>query len=193
VAGGESASVGISYPNPELSDDVVRLRPWDARDIECVREASGDPRITEATTVPAPFTVGAAREFIARQAARAELSEGISLVITDLTESDRARGLLWLGARPRRGVAGVGFWIVPSARRRGLATRAVRLGSDWALSSWGMARLEALVEPGNEASQRTLVAAGFEREGLLRSFLEFAARRRDALVYARVAPEIGAS
>lgn len=43
------------------------------------------------------------------------------------------------------------------------------------------------MEPANEASQRVLRAAGFEREGVLGSYLDFGSRRADAVVFARVA------
>jgi ribosomal-protein-alanine N-acetyltransferase len=55
----------------------------------------------------------------------------------------------------------------------------------WAIDDVGMARIEALVEPGNIASQRVLEHAGFQREGCLRSYLVLQpdGRRTDALVY----------
>jgi len=46
-----------------------------------------------------------------------------------------------------------------------------------------LARVEAFVEPGNIASQRVLEKVGFRREGHLRSYLVFDARRADAFVY----------
>ena len=62
----------LAYPDPEPTDGVVRLRPWDDGDVGCVREASADTTIPEGTTVPAVFTEEAGRAFIARQLARAE-------------------------------------------------------------------------------------------------------------------------
>jgi RimJ/RimL family protein N-acetyltransferase len=49
-----------------------------------------------------------------------------------------------------------------------------------------LARIEAWVEPDNEASQRVLEANGFQREGLLRSFLVLGSRRTDVFVYSRI-------
>jgi RimJ/RimL family protein N-acetyltransferase len=168
---------------PDLTDGVVRLRRWREQDVGCVEEASRDPGIPAATTVPAHFTPEQGLAFIHRQWARAERGEGVSLAIA---EDDRAVGLVWIAQRPQPGVAGLGYWVVPRARRRGLGTRAVRLASRWTLTEAGMARLEAWVEPENVASQRLLAAAGFVHEGVLRSFLSFGDRRADALVYARL-------
>jgi [ribosomal protein S5]-alanine N-acetyltransferase len=177
-----------AYPDPELSDGVVRLRRWDVGDLECVREASADAGIPEGTTVPAVFTEEAGRAFIARQLARAQDGEGLSLAIAEAA-SGRAQGLVWLGFRPQAGVVGIGYWVVPAARGRGFARRAVVLATRWALRQ-GVARVEAWVEPGNEPSQQVLHRAGFRREGVLRSFLAYETRRADAVVFSCVASDV---
>ena len=67
--------------------------------------------------------------------------------------------------------------------------RAVAQLSKWALSAAGLSRVEAWVETDNTASQHVLAAAGFEREGTLRSFLSFPTRRADAMVFSTVAAD----
>lgn len=75
--------------------------------------------------------------------------------------------------------ATVGYWLLPEARGKGLATRAVRLVSRWALRDLGLARLGLLTEPSNVDSQRLAERAGFQREGVLRSWTEIDGRRLD--------------
>lgn len=173
-----------------LSDHVLRLRPWSFDDLECVQEASTDPAIPSNTTVPARWTVDACRAFIDRQRKRIESAEGISLAMHEL-ERNRAVGLVSLMLRPQPSVIGLGYWVVPSARQRGLARRAVALASDWAVGAGGYARIEAWVEPDNRPSQSVLLAAGFELEGRLRSFIAVGDTRSDALVYSRLAASVG--
>jgi [ribosomal protein S5]-alanine N-acetyltransferase len=127
-------------------------------------DAATDPSIPGGTTVPTLYTPQAARAFIRRQWQRAENDEGVSMAIA-ATESDDALGLLWLGIRPQAGVLGLGYWVVPAARRRGLGSHAIRLAVDRALREAGIARVEAWVEPENVASQALLTAAGVRREG----------------------------
>ena len=181
-------AMALTYPDPGLTDAVVRLRPWRETDIDCIRQAAMDPRIPEGTTVPALNTPDAGRAFIRRQWQRVENGEGMSMAIA-AAESDEALGLLWLGIRPQAGVLGLGYWVVPGARRRGLARRATRLAVHWALREAGIARVEAWVEPENITSQSLLTATGFTREGVLRCFLAYPTRRADAMVFSRIAQD----
>ena len=173
-----------------LSDEVLRLRPWSFDDLACVRAAGTDPAIPSTTTVPVRWTVEAGRAFIDRQGERITSGEGISLAMHDL-ERDEAVGLVSLMLRPQPSVIGLGYWVVPSARQRGFARRAVALASDWAVGAGGYARIEAWVEPDNRPSQSVLLAAGFELEGRLRSFITVGESRSDALVYSRLAASDG--
>ncbi|MDO9457623.1 GNAT family N-acetyltransferase [Nocardioides sp.] len=176
------APTALPYPDPPLRDGRFGLRRWAGSDLDCVREAGTDPEIPHGTTVPTPFTTAAGRAFIHRQWQRVEDGEGVSQAVVE-TGTDRAIGLVWVAIRPQPHVGGLGYWIVPSARGSGAATAAVRLVTPWALAALDLRRLEAWVEPANLASQRVLLRAGFEQEGLLRNFLTTAAGTSDALVF----------
>ena len=131
---------------------------------------------------------------------------GLSLAIADAS-SGEALGCISLNARARPGVApiggppdgrlafevqagtaGVGYWVLARARRRGLATAAVRMLTRWAMADAGLRRIEALVEPGNRASLRVLERSSFRREGLLRERLDVGdgGRRADAYIYSLI-------
>jgi len=175
-------SATLSYPAPPLRDDAVVLRRWDESDIDCVEEASHDPRIPEGTTVPATFTEAEGRAWIERQWGRADKGEGLSLAIAD-SDSGDALGAVVLLFRRQPGTVDIGYWLIEPARGRRLASHAVALLSRWALTEAGLARVEALVDPENVASQRVLESVGFRREGRLRSYLVFGERRTDAFIY----------
>lgn len=57
---------------------------------------------------------------------------------------------------------------------------------DFGFSGLGLARIEAMVEPGNPASVRTMERAGLTREGLLRSYTEITGARRDLLMFSLI-------
>ena len=121
--------------------------------------------------------------FVQRQHRRLTSGQGVSLAIAS-DDTGEAFGLVILLARPQPGVAGLGYWVVPAARQRGLARRAVGLMTEWGLETFAL--IEAWVEPDNDASQRVLAANGFQCEGLLRSFLVIRSRRADVRVYSRI-------
>lgn len=178
------------YPEPPLSDGIVVLRPWEATDTACVEEAARDPRIPEGTTVPASFSESEGLAWIERQWGRVENAEGLSLAIAD-AGSGEALGAAVLMARPQPGNVEIGYWLIERARGRRLASRAVALVARWALTDAGLARVQAIVALDNAASQRVLESAGFQREGLLRSYLVIDGRRADVFVYSLLPSDLG--
>ena len=86
------------------------------------------------------------------------------------------------------GTAGIGYWMLARARRRGFATAAVGLLTRWAIAEGDLRRIEGLVEPDNIASIRVLERCNFRREGLLRDYLDLGDddRRGDAYVYSLI-------
>lgn len=176
----------IDYPTPELCDDFVRLRPWELRDVECVRLASSDPRIPRGTSVPAAFSPSEGVAFIERQWARHDDREGLSLAIEELASQD-AVGLIVALLRPQPHVIGLGYWIVPPARGNAYAVHAILLLAPWLLLHTEARRVEALVEPDNTASRRSLERCGFQHEGRLRSYLD---GRQDMDMYSLVKSDL---
>lgn len=160
----------LPYPDPPLEDGLVRLRRWEERDLACVRAAATDPRIPSGTTVPANYSEAEGMAFIERQWGRQCEGQGLSLAIEEAA-TRTAVGLIALLFRPEPLVVGLGYWVIPEARGRGFASRAIALLSPWALHQASVRRVEAFVDPTNTASIGALEGFGFQREGLLRSYL----------------------
>ncbi|MFJ6163924.1 hypothetical protein ACIQH6_02305 [Micromonospora orduensis] len=70
--------MALGPPAPELSDGRVRLRSWALDDLDCLRQATTERGITEATTVPVRFTEEAGRAFVRRQWSRSTDGAGLS-------------------------------------------------------------------------------------------------------------------
>jgi ribosomal-protein-alanine N-acetyltransferase len=121
---------------------------------------------------------------------RARWREGTGATFAICESDDRCVGHAWVNLSDlRRG--SVGYWLLPEARGRGLATRSVRLLAQWAFRDLGLARLALLTEPGNRASQRIAERLGFRREGVLRSYDENDGRRVDNVVFSLLPDEFG--
>ncbi|MFL5709137.1 MAG: GNAT family N-acetyltransferase, partial [Chloroflexota bacterium] len=96
-----------------------------------------------------------------------------------------------LGAVTRFGPEGhqatFGLWLAPDARGRAVGSRALRLVTDWTFATTEAIRLDAFIMVGNEASNRMVERAGFEREGVLRAWdLHHDGVPVDCVVYARI-------
>jgi [ribosomal protein S5]-alanine N-acetyltransferase len=168
---------------PTLAAGPFCLRPFMLDDLDLIREASADPYIPVITTVPAVFGEDEGRRFIERQWARAEEGVGYSFAIAD-ARTDRACGQAGLWLRDvSLGRAQVGYWVVSSARGRGAAAIAAQVLAGWAHRELQIPRVELYVEPWNTASIRSAKRAGFQREGLLRSWQDLDGERKDMLMY----------
>jgi len=82
--------------------------------------------------------------------------------------------------------AELGYAVAPAARGRGVATQALRLLTDWALTELGALRLELLISIDNEPSKRVASACGYVREGVLRSLYFKQGRRQDTEIWSRL-------
>ncbi len=110
-----------------------------------------------------------------RAASRWEQSEAAEFAIVDAGD---CVGSIWLNLGPSDR-AGVGYWLLPRARGRGLVTRALLLVSRWAFDELGVKRISLLTDPRNASSLRAAERAGFHREGVLRSWADVNGERVD--------------
>ncbi|HSO96336.1 MAG TPA: GNAT family N-acetyltransferase [Acidimicrobiia bacterium] len=165
---------------PTLHDDLVRLRPPALDDAAAIADAVQDPDIPRFTMVPSPYTVDDAVTYIERSAASWHSGDAAPFVVVD-AEDGRLLGSIGLHdlAEP---VAHVGYWVAAPARRRGVATRALRLVARWALADLARTRLELFTFVENGRSQRVASHAGFTCEGI-RTFVDHPTGRDELMVF----------
>jgi RimJ/RimL family protein N-acetyltransferase len=172
-------------PDPPLADEIVLLRPPASADVPAIAAACVDPEIARWTTVPAPYTPDHARRFVAQT--RRWWREGRTGAIFAILERSSGSLVGMIGLEPAEpGLAEVGYWVAPEARRRGYATRAVRLVSTWAFTDPGLVRLELHTLVGIEASAAVAAKAGFTREGVARRGIVVRGERMDGVVFSLV-------
>jgi RimJ/RimL family protein N-acetyltransferase len=174
-------------PDPPLGDGVVGVRPWRDGDVDAIFAACQDPEIAKWIPIPVPYTKGEAREYVKRTKHGWRNRTDAFFAIVDAA-TDAVRGSIGLRLHGD-GRATVGYWVAREARGRGIATRALKLVSAWALDEAGLARLELMAEPINAASCKVAERAGYEREGVLRSYLQTRSRGRRDLVLYSLLPE----
>lgn len=84
------------------------------------------------------------------------------------------------------GKAGVGYWMVPEARGRGMCTAAVAAVSDWAFRDAGSHRLSLEHSTANPASCRVAEKARFTVEGVGRGAARHADGWHDMCMHSRL-------
>jgi RimJ/RimL family protein N-acetyltransferase len=169
-----------------LTDGVIALRLFALSDASAVAAACRDPEIPRWTFMPEDLTVPQARAWIERAADGLERAKVLRLAVVDAHDG-AFLGQVGIGDLDwDQRVGEIFYWIVANGRRRRVATRATTLLAAWAFEVLQLERIEITVDPANEASQRVAEAAGFTREGVLRSYQRFKDGRMDAVMYSRL-------
>lgn len=175
---------------PTLRHGLLTLRPVEEKDILSIYEACQDPVIPRFTTVPSPYTMEHARSFVLEQSPTrfAQKSELLLVITTGHSEEEEFCGVIsFHTASVVNHVTELGYWIAAPARGRGTGTTAVKVITEYGLSTIGLRRIEALVDVENVASKKLLVSAGYEPEGIMRKKVTRAdGTQKDMALYARV-------
>lgn len=186
------------YAHPDLHGHGLRLRPWnpDSEDDAATWfRGRSDPEFRRWNT-PLRITtdLDSARESL-RDTAR-NMREGASAAycVTDAATGTAIGHVAinvidWIMRSAR-----VGYWVLPEARGRRVATHALTLVAQWALAEPGLAlhRLELGHAVGHDSSCRIAERCGFRYEGTLRGAMWEAGRQdayRDVHLHARLATD----
>ncbi|MFC6084530.1 GNAT family N-acetyltransferase [Sphaerisporangium aureirubrum] len=147
------------------------LRPWAVGDVGVLRVAFMDPAI-QLWNLEGEISEEQAARLITTWQVRWQLESGASWAVTAGREvlGRVALRTVELGL----GLGEVAYWVLPAARGRGVAVRAVTELARWAFDDLGLHRLELRHSTANPASCRVAVRSGFATEGLLRSSLRHA-------------------
>lgn len=165
----------------ELDDGSVALRDWRREDAPVLAAVCGEPAVCTFTSVPWTYSRAAAEAWVERQWRQREEGGTLALAIVG-AGAEEPLGNVNLTAF-RAGEAAFGYWLVPAARGRGLATAAARLLGQWGFGALGLRRIELEIRSDNIASQRVAERLGASREGLRPDSHEAEGRRWDMVVY----------
>ncbi|WP_328838555.1 GNAT family N-acetyltransferase [Streptomyces europaeiscabiei] len=183
-------------PSADPHGHGLRLCAWDAEsdaDVEAWFLGRTDPDFQRWNT---PMTLDGslegARESLRQRAESDAEGKTVSFRVTD-AESGVTLGQVGLsGVDPFMRRAVVGYWVLPEARGRRVATRALDLAARWAFTQFGIHRLELDHVVGHAASCRVAELCGFPYEGTMRGAAFDEGRHdafRDAHLHARLATD----
>jgi RimJ/RimL family protein N-acetyltransferase len=141
----------------------LTLREWTDADVPAMTELFDDPDVDRFTPLRAPFDLAAARAYL--QTARQARTEGRRLQLAITTDSHTPQGEILLfrarGSDLTADTAELAYAIGPRHRHQRLATRAVRLITDYAYTTLGFTVVVLHIAAANTASIAVAHATGF--------------------------------
>ncbi|MEY3770326.1 MAG: hypothetical protein RL390_1190 [Actinomycetota bacterium] len=174
------------------------MRPMRPSDAEDIYRAVQDPEIPKFTTLPADYPIDLAIEFANTRAAASFVNKTELVFViedsrlenssasTSTSTSDSKSANLASGYPYSNGFAGVmslhtidipnhraeiGYWLAKEARGQGICTRAAELITEYGLMTIGFKRIDGIVDVRNEPSKAALLKAGYEFEGIMKSYV----------------------
>ncbi|MFF5219274.1 GNAT family N-acetyltransferase [Micromonospora sp. NPDC000442] len=171
-------------------DEHMVLRPWCTADAATVRAAFACPDI-QRWHVRRMDSDDEARGWIAHWAGRWANESDASWAIVRSTD-DQVVGQVGLRTiMLSEASAQLSYWVLPAARGRGVAVRAVHTLTSWAFGTLRMNRLFLVHSIANSASCRVAHKAAFGIEGTLRGYLRHTDGWHDVHIHARLRTDAG--
>jgi RimJ/RimL family protein N-acetyltransferase len=169
--------MSLRAPDPPLGDCEVTLRPPDERDLTAIDLGIHDPDVVRWFGQPDSSAVDVLalnRKRWANGSPTLSICDAVGVCV----------GHVWVNVSASdAGIGYVGYWLLPSARGHGLATKALQLLSGWVTRDLGLTRLRLLTEPSNERSSRVAERSGFRRIGFLADHGEIDGRLIDHVLF----------
>jgi RimJ/RimL family protein N-acetyltransferase len=151
---------------PVVEGDGVLLRPWRDEDAPDFLRGLRDPVAARWDPLPTPDTEDDARRRIARLHRRAREGHTVAWAVE---EAGRLAGSVGLrGVNRIDAWVNAAYWVLPEARGRGIAPRALAAATAHAFDHLGLHRVQLQHAVGNVASCRAAEKAGFGLEAVHR-------------------------
>jgi len=184
--------VAILAERPILEDEAIRLVPLTPEHEPGVAELVEVEDVREFTRIPSTPEPGFPARWLAayEQGWRDGTRAGFAIEAHD-GEFLGMGMFVAIEAEGRQGE--IGYVVGPAARGRGVATRTLRLLTDWGFSGLGLHRIELWIDVTNTGSERVAERVGYEQEGVLRSVWFKEDIRRDFGIWSRLELEPGGS
>jgi len=172
------------HPRLEIGEGLV-LRRHQPADLVAIFEQCNDPEMQRWTTVPVPYEMSDAEQFLEHVRSAWEHGTEVALAIEALgrfagTVSYRLQEGDW---------AEIGYGLSPWARGHQVMTRAVSAFLDWGFRDLGLVRVEWRAVVGNHASRRVAEKCGFRVEGTVRGLLMHRGQRLDGWIGTRLSTD----
>jgi RimJ/RimL family protein N-acetyltransferase len=174
-----------AHLQPDIHGAGLTLRPWLPSDSSVVVSAYADPDIRQWHM--RSMTNEEATDWIAHWPSRWRAESGAGWAVLD---EGKVAGQISLRTLDlSQGCGEVSYWVLPTARGRRVAPRALVTLSEWSFGTLGLHRIELNHSTVNRPSCRVAWHAGFLPEGTKRAEARHADGWHDMHLHARLATD----
>lgn len=178
---------------PQWSDGTVALEPLTVFHADFLLRLRSDPEVLRYVDREPLASAQEAKAYAQRIADDTAAGRGANWLIREQASGAPAGSIgLWRIDRAND-LAELGYTLMPAYWGRGFARRALGAVLDYGFGVLGLHRIEANINPENEASRRLLERAGFRLEAQFRENYRFRDRHLDSHIYGLLAREHGAA
>ena len=174
-----------------LSDGDIRLEPLTAAHAAAMDALARDRDVARFTRVPDPVPDGFGARWVERYTRGRDERTNDGFAIVDAESGDFLGFMALVNLNLEAQEAEAGYIVASHARGRGVATRGLRLLTDWAFGELPLERIELFIDVDNSPSEVVAQRCGYTREGVLRWTYLKPGLRSDTIVYSKLRREHG--
>lgn len=150
----------------------IVLRNWQEKDAKALKELVDDKTISRFTTVPHPYSLKMAKEFIQRAKKGLRKKDEFDFAITSKESGEIVGSASILRIDYRNEKAEIGYWLAKKERKKGFMTEAVQLLLDHAFKEMKLNRIVINCAVDNEPSRKVIKRASGKFEGIERQSIK---------------------
>ncbi len=159
------------------------MRPVEERDLPALLIVNGNDETTRFLPYPSWRSIADGRAWYERMSAMGAKGESIQYVVTERASDQVIGSCLLFRYEPGSARAELGYVLGRNYWGRGLMREALVAVLSCAFGPYRLRRIEAEVDPLNQASSRLLASLGFTREGQLRKRWVDKGAAHDTVIY----------
>jgi len=173
-----------------LNGKKVFLCPWKTSDAKTLRDLVFDKSIARYTTIPFPYKLKHAKEYIRESSKKFRKKEEFHFGIFFKETGELVGDISIIRTEWKHKKAEIGYWLGKKFRKKGLMTEAVQLMLEFAFKKLKLNRVKICCSTKNKASKKVIERSGAKYEGTERdALIDGLGKKHDTLVYSVLAKE----
>jgi ribosomal-protein-alanine N-acetyltransferase len=153
-------------PFPEITTDRLHLRALRMEDVNEIYQLRSDPNINKFINRQPATSLDDAIQFINRIIAAQEKAESVMWIATLKDDPKLIGSLLFWHIDEEMSEIEIGYEFLPAYHGQGYAWEGVSAVIDFGFKEFGIKKIVAILEPGNEKSVKLLDKCHFQKIGL---------------------------